>query len=145
MSLQNKKVLLIIGGGISAYKALDLTRLLVKNNVEVKTILTKSGKEFVTPLSVTSLPNNKVFEDIFDVNNEKEIDHISLSRWADIILVLPTTANMMTKLGSGKAEDLATTVILASNKDVLLVPAMNVRMWLHKATQNNFRTLLDYG
>ena len=145
MSLQNKKVLLIIGGGISAYKALDLTRLLVKNNIEVKTILTKSGKEFVTPLSITSLSNNKVFEDIFDVNNEKEIDHISLSRWADVILVLPTTANMMTKLSSGKAEDLATTVILASNKDVLLVPAMNVRMWLHKATQNNLKNLLDFG
>ena len=145
MSLQNKKILLIIGGGISAYKALDLTRLLVKNNIEVRTILTKSGKEFVTPLSITSLSNNKVFEDIFDTNNEKEIDHISLSRWADIILVLPTTANMMNKLSSGKAEDLATTVILASNKDVLLVPAMNVRMWLHKATQNNLKTLLDFG
>ena len=145
MSLQNKKILLIIGGGISAYKALDLTRLLVKNNIEVRTILTKSGKEFVTPLSVASLSNNKVFEDIFDTNNEKEIDHISLSRWADIILVLPTTANMMNKLSSGKAEDLATTVILASNKDVLLVPAMNVRMWLHKATQKNLKTLLDFG
>ena len=145
MSLQNKKVLLVIGGGISAYKALDLTRLLIKNNVEVKTILTKSGKEFVTPLSITSLSNNKVFEDIFDVNNEKEIDHISLSRWADIVLVLPTTANMMTKLSLGKAEDLATTVMLASNKDILLVPAMNVRMWLHKATQNNLKTLLDFG
>ena len=145
MSLQNKKVLLVIGGGISAYKALDLTRLLIKNSVEVKTILTKSGKEFVTPLSITSLSNNKVFEDIFDVNNEKEIDHISLSRWADIVLVLPTTANMMTKLSLGKAEDLATTVMLASNKDILLVPAMNVRMWLHKATQNNLKTLLDFG
>ena len=145
MLLQNKKILLVIGGGISAYKALDLVRLLVKSNVEVKTILTKSGKKFVTSLSITSLSNNKVFEDIFDVNNEKEIDHISLSRWADIILILPTTANMMTKLSSGKAEDLATTVILASNKDVVLVPAMNVRMWLHKATQNNLKTLLDYG
>ena len=145
MSVQNKKILLVIGGGISAYKALDLVRLFVKNNMEVKTILTKSGKQFVTPLSITSLSNNKVFEDIFDVNNEKEIDHISLSRWADIILILPTTANMMTKLSSGKAEDLATTVILASNKDVVLVPAMNVRMWLHKATQNNSKTLLDYG
>lgn len=145
MSLQNKKILLIIGGGISAYKALDLTRLLVKNNVEVKTILTKSGKEFVTPLSITSLSNNKVFKDIFDVNNEKEIDHISLSRWADLVLVIPTTANMMTKLSAGKAEDLATTVILASNKDVLLVPAMNVRMWLHKATQKNLKNLLDFG
>jgi len=143
--MQNKKILLVIGGGISAYKALDLIRLFVKNNTEVKTILTKSGKQFVTPLSITSLSNNKVFEDIFDVNSEKEIDHISLSRWADIIIILPTTANMMTKLSSGKAEDLATTVILASNKDVILVPAMNVRMWLHKATQNNLKTLLDYG
>ena len=145
MAVQNKKILLVIGGGISAYKALDLIRLLVKNNVEVKTILTKSGKEFVTSLSITSLSNNKVYEDMFDVNNEKEIDHISLSRWADIVLILPTTANMMTKLSTGKAEDLATTVILASNKDVILVPAMNVRMWLHKATQNNLKTLLDYG
>ena len=145
MLLQNKKILLVIGGGISAYKALDLIRLLVKSNVDVKTILTKSGREFVTSLSITSLSNNKVFEDIFDVNNEKEIDHISLSRWADIILVLPTTANMMTKLSIGKAEDLATTVILASNKDIVLVPAMNVRMWLHKATQNNLKNLLDYG
>jgi len=145
MSIKNKKLLLVIGGGISAYKALDLVRLLIKNKVEVKTILTKSGKEFVTSLSITSLSNNKVFEDIFDINNEKEIDHISLSRWADIILVLPTTANMMTKLSVGKAEDLATTVILASNKDVILVPAMNVRMWLHKATQNNLKNLLDYG
>ena len=145
MSLQNKKILLIVGGGISAYKALDLLRLLVKNNVEVKTILTKSGKEFVTPLSITSLSNNKVFEDIFDVNNENEIDHISLSRWADLVLILPTTANMMTKLSAGKAEDLATTVVLASNKDILLVPAMNVRMWLHKATQNNLKILLDFG
>ena len=145
MSLQNKKILLVIGGGISAYKALDLIRLFIKNNVDVKTILTKSGKQFVTPLSITSLSNNKVFEEIFDINNEKEIDHISLSRWADIILILPTTANMMTKLAAGKAEDLATTVILASNKNVLLVPAMNIRMWLHKATQNNLKTLLDYG
>ena len=145
MSVQNKKILLVIGGGISAYKALDLIRLLVKNNIEVKTILTKSGKKFVTSLSITSLSNNKVFEDIFDINNEKEIDHISLSRWADIVLIIPATANMIAKLSVGKAEDLATTVVLASNKDVFLVPAMNVRMWLHKATQNNSRTLLDYG
>jgi phosphopantothenoylcysteine decarboxylase/phosphopantothenate--cysteine ligase len=145
MSVQNKKILLIVGGGISAYKALDLVRLFVKNSIEVKTILTKSGKQFVTPLSITALSNNKVFEDTFDVNNEKELDHISLSRWADIILVLPTTANMMTKLSIGRAEDLATTVILASNKRVILVPAMNVRMWLHKATQVNLKILLDYG
>ena len=145
MSLKNKKILIIIGGGISAYKGLDLIRLLKKNNVNVKTILTKSGKEFVTPLSITTLTNNRTFEDIFDKNNEAEIDHIALSRWADLIVVLPTTANFMTKLSIGKAEDLATTVLLASNKGILLVPAMNVRMWLHKATQRNLKILQDYG
>ena len=145
MELKNKKILIIIGGGISAYKSLDLIRLLIKNNVEVKTILTKSGKEFVTPLSISSLTNNKTFEEIFDNNIMSGIDHIALSRWADLIIVLPTTANFMTKLSLGKAEDLATTVILASNKETILVPAMNVRMWLHKATQKNIRTLMDYG
>ena len=145
MSLKNKKILLIIGGGISAYKALDLVRLLKKNNIIIKTILTKSGKEFVTPLSITTLSKTKTLEDIFDKNSEAEIDHIALSRWADLIIVLPTTANFMTKLSIGKAEDLATTVLLASNKDILLVPAMNVRMWLHKATQKNLKILQDYG
>ena len=145
MSLKNKKILIVIGGGISAYKALDLIRLLKKKSADVKAILTKSGKEFVTPLSVTTLTKNKTFEDIFDKNNESEIDHITLSRWADLIVVLPTTANFMTKLSIGKAEDLATTVLLASNKDILLVPAMNVRMWLHKATQRNLKILQDYG
>ena len=145
MEIKNKKILIIIGGGIAAYKSLDLIRLLRKSNNEVKTILTKSGKEFVTPLSISTLTNNETFEDIFDKRSNNEIDHISLSRWADIIIVLPTTANFMTKLSIGKAEDLATTVILASNKDILLVPAMNVRMWVHKATQKNFKILQDYG
>ena len=145
MFLKNKKILVIIGGGISAYKSLDLIRLLKKKQVEIKTVLTKSGKEFVTPLSLASVAGAKAYEDIFDVNNESEIDHISLSRWADIILVMPTTANLMAKLTAGKAEDLATTIILASNKEVILVPAMNVRMWIHKATQRNFKTLLDFG
>ena len=145
MTVKNKKILIIVGGGIAAYKSLDLIRLLKKNNNDVKTILTKSGKEFVTPLSITTLTKNKTFEDIFDKNTESEIDHISLSRWADLIIVMPTTANFMTKLSLGKAEDLATTVILASNKDILLVPAMNVRMWIHKATQKNLKTLQDYG
>ena len=143
--MKNKKILLIIGGGIAAYKSLDLIRLLKKNNNVVKSILTKNGKEFVTPLSVTTLTDNKTFEDIFDKNSEAEIDHISLSRWADLIIVMPTTANFMTKLCIGKAEDLATTVILASNKDILLAPAMNVRMWIHKATQKNVKILKDYG
>ena len=145
MTLKNKKILIIIGGGIAAYKTLDLIRLLKKENVEVKTILSKSGKEFVTPLSLTTLTKNKTYEDMFDKNSEAEIDHIALSRWAHLIIVMPTTANFMSKLSVGKAEDLATTVLLASNKDILLVPAMNVRMWLHKATQNNFKTLQDFG
>ena len=145
MNVKNKKILIIISGGIAAYKALDLIRLLKKNENEVKTILTKSGKEFVTTLSINTLTNNKTFEDIFDKDTEAEIDHISLSRWADLTIVIPTTANFMTKLSIGKADDLATTVILASNKDILLVPAMNVRMWLHKATQKNVKKLKDYG
>ncbi len=145
MTLKNKKILLIIGGGISAYKSLDLIRLLKKNEINIKTIITKSGREFVTPLSVTTLTKGRTYEDIFDTKTEAEIDHISLSRWADLIVVLPATANFMTKLSIGKAEDLATTVLLASNKDIALVPAMNVRMWLHKATQKNFKILQDYG
>jgi len=145
MTLKNKKILIIIGGGISAYKSLDLVRLLKKDSVEIKTILTKSGKEFVTPLSLTTLTKTKTYEFVFDKNTEDKIDHIALSRWADLIIVMPTTANFMSKLSIGKAEDLATTVLLASNKDVLLVPAMNVRMWLHKATQVNLKILQDYG
>ncbi len=145
MTLKNKKILIVIGGGIAAYKSLDVIRLLRKSGCTVKAILTKSGKEFVTPLSLITLTANKIFEEIFDKGSEAEIDHISLSRWADIIIVMPTTANMMTKLSIGKAEDLATTVILASDKDILLVPAMNVRMWIHKATQKNVKNLQDYG
>ena len=145
MTLKNKKILIIIGGGIAAYKSLDLIRLLKKNHMEVKTILTKSGKEFVTPLSLSTLTKSKTFENIFDSESEAEIDHIALSRWADIILVMPTTANFMSKLSLGKAEDLATTVLLAADKDIILVPAMNVRMWLHKATQSNLKILQDFG
>ena len=145
MTLKNKKILIIVGGGIAAYKTLDLIRLLKKNGAEIKTILTKSGKEFVTSLSITTLTGTKTFENLFDKELEEEIDHIGLSRWADIIIVMPTTANFMSKLTGGKAEDLATTVILAADKDILLVPAMNVRMWLHKATQKNLEVLQDYG
>ena len=145
MDLKNKKILIIIGGGIAAYKSLDLIRLLKKNGSEIKTVLTKSGSEFVTPLSLTTLTKSKTYENLFDQDAEAEIDHIALSRWADIIIVMPTTANFMSKLSIGKAEDLATTVLLASNKDILLVPAMNVRMWLHKATQSNLQILQDFG
>ncbi len=145
MSLENKKILLIIGGGISAYKSLDLIRLLQKKNCSVKVVLTKSGKKFVTSLSLSSLSKNRVFEEIFDEKNKGNIDHISLSRWADLIMVLPTTANFMYRLSKGSAEDLASTIILASNKETFLVPAMNVRMWEHKATQKNLNILMDYG
>ncbi len=145
MSLENKKILLIIGGGISAYKSLDLIRLLQKKNCSVKVVLTKSGKKFVTSLSLSSLSKNRVFEEIFDEKNKGNIDHISLSRWADLIMVLPTTANFMFRLSKGSAEDLASTIILASNKEIFLVPAMNVRMWEHKATQKNLNILMDYG
>ncbi len=143
--MKNKKILIVIGGGISAYKALDLIRLLKKNNFEIKTVLTKSGRQFVTPLSLLSLSGGKVYESLFDKNNEADIDHISLSRWADLILVVPATANLISKLSQGKAEDLATTIMLASNKDIILVPAMNVRMWGHKATQENCKKLITYG
>ncbi len=145
MSIENKKILLIIGGGISAYKSLDLIRLLIKNKVNVKVVLTKSGKKFVTPLSISSLLKKKVFEDIFDNKISGKIDHISLSRWADLILVLPTTANFISKLSRGSAEDLALSIILASNKETFLAPAMNVRMWEHNATQKNLKLLIEYG
>ena len=143
--LKNKKIILIIGGGISAYKSLDLIRVLKKEGCEIKVVLTESGKKFVTPLSISSLSQNKVYQDIFDYEKEGDMDHITLSRWCDIILFAPITANSMAKLAIGKAEDLASTLILASNKQVVLAPAMNVRMWLHKATQNNFNKLLDFG
>jgi len=140
-----KKIILIIGGGIAAYKSLDLIRLFKKQNCKIKVVITESGKKFVTPLSVASLSQNKVYQDIFDSEKEAEMDHISLSRWSDIILFAPATANSIAKLASGKADDLASTLILASNKQIILAPAMNVRMWLHKATQNNINKLLDFG
>ena len=145
MSLENKKILLIIGGGISAYKSLDLIRLLLKKHSSIKVVLTKSGKKFVTSLSFSSLSKNRVFEEMFDEKNKGKIDHISLSRWADLILVMPATANFMSKIARGSADDLASTIILASNKEIFLVPAMNVRMWIHKATQKNLNTLIEYG
>ena len=145
MSLENKKILLIIGGGISAYKSLDLIRLLQKKGCSVKAVLTKSGKKFVTSLSLSSLSNNRVFEEVFDDKTKGNIDHISLSRWSDLIIVLPATANFMSRLSKGSADDLASTIILASNKEIFLIPAMNVRMWEHQSTKNNFKILKDYG
>ena len=142
---ENKKILLIICGGISAYKSLELIRLFKKNGARVKTILTKNAKEFVTPLSVSSLSQEKVYDDIFSAENEAEMDHISLSRWADAVLVAPITANTISKVASGNAEDLASTVLLASNKQIFLAPAMNVRMWEHPSTKENILKLKSFG
>ncbi len=144
-NLNGKKVLLIICGGIAAYKSLETIRILKKNGCEIKTILTKSAKEFVTPLSVASLSQGKVYEDLFSTENESEMDHISLSRWADLILVQPITANTISKLAKGSSEDLASTVILASNKPIFLVPAMNVRMWEHTSIKENLEILKTYS
>jgi phosphopantothenoylcysteine decarboxylase/phosphopantothenate--cysteine ligase len=144
-NLSQKKILVIICGGISAYKSLELIRLLKKQDVEVKTILTKSAKEFVTPLSVASLSQGKVYDDLFNAENEAEMNHISLSRWADVILVVPATANTISKLSAGSSVDLASTVILASDKDIFLTPAMNVRMWEHPSTKQNLNKLKSYG
>ena len=144
-NLKNKKVLLIICGGIAAYKSLEIIRLLKKNNVTIKTILTKNGSEFVTPLSITSLSQSKVYQDLFSLENESEMDHISLSRWADAILIAPATANTISKIANGDSDDLASTVILASNKKIFLAPAMNVRMWEHQSTKENIIKLQNFG
>ena len=144
-NLLNKKILLVICGGISAYKSLEVIRLLKKKGAQVKTILTKSSKEFVTPLSVASLSKEKVYDDMFVPANEAEMDHISLSRWSDLILVAPATANTISKLSFGLSDDLASTVMLASDKDIFLTPAMNVRMWEHPATKENLSKLKKFG
>ena len=144
-NIENKKILLVICGGISAYKSLEIIRLLKKRGASIKTILTKSAKKFVTALSVASLSQEKVYDDLFSNENETEMDHISLSRWSDLILVAPTTANTISKLSTGSSDDLASTVILASNKDVFLVPAMNVRMWEHPSTKENLEKLRSFG
>ena len=143
--LTTKKILFVICGGVSAYKSLETIRLFKKNNAEIKTILTKSAKEFVTPLSIASLSQGKVYDDLFNVENETEMDHIALSRWADVIVVAPATANTISKLSQGSSEDLASTVILASNKQVFLAPAMNVRMWEHPSTKDNLKILKSFG
>ena len=144
-NLKNKKILLIICGGIAAYKSLELIRLLKKNGSYVKTILTNNAKKFVTPLSVVSLSQEKVYSKLFDFKDESEMDHISLSRWSDAILIAPATANTISKLSNGIADDLASTVVLASNKKIFLAPAMNVRMWEHDSNKENISKLIDFG
>jgi phosphopantothenoylcysteine decarboxylase/phosphopantothenate--cysteine ligase len=144
-NLIDKKILYIICGGISAYKSLETIRLFKKNGAQIKTILTNSAKEFITPLSVASLSQGKVYSDLFSVENETEMDHIALSRWADVILIAPATANTISKLAQGTTDDLASTVVLASNKKIYLAPAMNVRMWEHQSTKQNLKKLVSYG
>lgn len=143
--LQDKRVLLIIGGGIAAYKSLDLIRRLRERGVQLRAILTKAGSEFITPLSVASLTGEKVYMDLFSLTDEAEMGHIRLSREADLVLIVPATADLMASMAHGIARDLATTALLATDKPVMIAPSMNVQMWNHPATQRNLRTLEGDG
>ncbi|MFN4154949.1 MAG: bifunctional phosphopantothenoylcysteine decarboxylase/phosphopantothenate--cysteine ligase CoaBC [Paracoccaceae bacterium] len=143
--LAGKRVLLIIGGGIAAYKSLELIRLLQKAGASVVPVLTRAGAEFVTPLSVSALAGHKVYQDLFDLTDEAEMGHIQLSRAADLLVVAPATADLMAKMAGGRADDLASTLLLATDKRVLVAPAMNVRMWGHPATQRNVAALRGDG
>lgn len=140
-----KRVLLIIGGGIAAYRSLELIRRLRERGCFVSTCLTKSGREFVTPLSVSALSEQKVHLDLFDLTQESEMGHIELSRSVDLIIVAPGTADIMSKMANGAANDLASTLLLATDKQILVAPAMNVRMWNHPSTRRNHDTLVADG
>ncbi|MGI9464014.1 MAG: flavoprotein, partial [Aestuariivirgaceae bacterium] len=140
-----KRILLIIGGGIAAYKCFELIRRLKEQGIASRVIMTKAATEFVTPLSVATLCGEKVFTDMFDLTDETEIGHIELSRSADLVVVAPATADLMARMAGGQANDLATTALLATDKPVLIAPAMNVRMWQHAATQRNLATLETDG
>ena len=143
--LSGKRVLLIIGGGIAAYKTLSLIRLLRGQGCAVTPVLTQGGAQFVTPLSVSALAGQKVHSALFDLTDESEMGHIELSRSADLIVVAPATADLMAKMATGRADDLASTLLLATDTPVLLAPAMNVRMWEHPATQRNLAVLRGDG
>lgn len=145
MSFKDRSVLLVIGGGIAAYKCLELIRLLRKREIGVSPILTASAHQFVTPLSVASLAGEKVHEELFSLSDETEMGHIELSRASDLIVVAPATAYLMAKMANGLADDLASTALLATDKPVIIAPAMNVRMWTHAATQRNIATLKQDG
>lgn len=139
------RILLIIGGGIAAYKAIELVRLLRKSSYVVRCVLTRAGEQFVTPLTLAALSENKVFTHLFDLKDEVEMGHIQLSREADLVVVAPATADLLAKMAAGIADDLATTLLLATDKPVLAAPAMNVHMWLHPATRRNVATLRSDG
>ncbi len=139
------RILLIIGGGIAAYKAIELVRLLRKSGYVVRCVLTRAGEQFVTPLTLAALSENKVYTNLFDLKDEVEMGHIQLSREADLVVVAPATADLLAKMAAGIADDMATTLLLATDKPVLAAPAMNVRMWLHPATRRNVATLRSDG
>ena len=143
--LADKRVLLIIGGGIAAYKCLELIRRLKERGAHVTPVLTRAAQQFVTPLSVSALAGEKAYTDLFDLTDEAEMGHIQLSRVADLVVVAPATADLMAKMAGGHANDLATTLLMATDTPVLMAPAMNVRMWEHPATQRNLSTLLADG
>src|SRR5512143_1709183 len=145
MALDQKRVLLIVGGGIAAYKALELTRLLRKAGVAVRPILTAAGAQFVTPLTLSALAEDKVYSELFSLTDEAEMGHIELSRSADLVVVAPATADLIAKAANGHADDLASTTLLATDKPVLMAPAMNVRMWQHAATRRNCERLKADG
>ncbi len=143
--LADRHILLIVGGGIAAFKALDLVRRLRERGCRVTPVLTRAGTEFVTPLSLSALSASKVYQDLFDLTDEAEMGHIELSRAADLVVVVPATADLMAKMAGGHADDLASTLLMATDKRVLIAPAMNVRMWEHAATQRNLATLQGDG
>jgi phosphopantothenoylcysteine decarboxylase/phosphopantothenate--cysteine ligase len=145
VSLLNKRVLLVVAGGIAAYKSIELLRLIAKAGGTATCVLTRAGAQFVTPLTLQAISGNKVFQDIFSLSDENEMGHIQLSRAADLVVVAPATADLMAKAATGQADDLASTVLLATDKRVLMAPAMNVRMWEHPATQANLATLRARG
>lgn len=143
--MTSPRILLIVSGGIAAYKSLELVRLLKRDDIAVRAVLTKGGAEFVTPLSLGALTEDNVYTDLFDLKDEQEIGHIQLSRQADLVVVCPASADILAKMAAGIADDLATTLLLATDKPVLAVPAMNVRMWEHAATRRNLRQLAEDG
>jgi phosphopantothenoylcysteine decarboxylase / phosphopantothenate---cysteine ligase len=143
--LKNKRILMVIGGGIAAYKALDLIRRLKERGASVRCVLTKGGQEFVTPLAVGALCGERAFTELFDLKNETEIGHIRLARDSDLVVIAPATADLMAKMAGGHADDLASTLLLATDKRVLLAPAMNPQMWAHPATARNLALLLAQG
>lgn len=139
------RILLIVGGGIAAYKACELVRLARKGGIEVTCVVTAAGQQFVTPMTLAALSENPVYTSLWDLKDEAEMGHIQLSRQADLVVIAPATADLMAKMAAGIADDLATTLLLATDKPVLAAPAMNVRMWEHAATRRNVATLRDDG